>query len=420
MIKPFYNNDLREKRGWLGSVVLGMLAVVMLGLASAAHAAPAAKLVQATGLHVTTAGNLTQVQVDLTGQVTFDTRTSSEGRIVIVKIKDLDFSLPTGAGKISKGVVQRIRYGKMPDGHSEIAIDAGSSVSIRKTYLAVGKVGKRVRMTLVLAPVAQVAAETETADAATEEVTGSLPAATAVATAPDGHKRVIVIDPGHGGIDPGAVSAGGIKEKDVVLSFAADLKAALEANGGFDVVLTREDDTFQPLQARVEFARAKRADLFIAVHADKINNSAVRGTTLYLLSDTASDAEAEALAQKENLADAIAGINLQEQSATVADVLVELAQRESRNKAAMFAENAVSHLKPATIFTGKALRSAGFVVLKAPDVPSVLVELGYLSNTKDAKNLNDDGWRRKVARSLADAVSSHFSNVQNVTAQASP
>ena len=383
--------------------------------------AEVAPIATATGFHVSTAGAVTQVQIDLTAEIAFDAFVSDAGTAITIKTKGLAFSLPTGAGKRPKGLVRRIRYGTMPDGHSEIAIDTKSAVTIRKSYLAIANHSKHVRMTIVLAPKMQAVAETKAEEPSSPEITSSLPSAVPpAAPLANSGKRLIVIDPGHGGIDPGAVSSSGTNEKDVVLSFAQNLQTALLEDGNFDVALTREDDRFLTLQSRVDAARAKRADLFIAVHADTLSNHAVRGTTLYVLSDTASDAEAEALAQKENRADAITGVDLQQQSSSIVDVLVNLAQRESNNRAAMFAEAAVEHLKSATVFTGKSVRSAGFVVLKAPDVPSVLVELGYLSNAQDVKNLNDETWRKGFAQALATAVADHFSHVAPLTAQASP
>jgi N-acetylmuramoyl-L-alanine amidase len=390
--------------------------LAMIGfLASSDAWAQDSRTVTATGLHISTSGLLTQVQIDLTGQIPFTAAVSDTRKAVIVSAKGLDFSLPTGAGKKAKGLVERVRYGKTADGQSEIAIDTNANVTVRKSYLAVANHSKRVRLTIVLGAIAEIPADSL-------EITGSLspPALPAVLPQFSGGKPLIVIDPGHGGIDPGAVSASGTKEKDVVLAFAKALQLALLANGRVDVVLTRDGDTFLPLAARVDAARAKQADLFIAVHADTVNEHAVHGTTLYLLSDKASDAEAEALAQKENRADDIGGVDLKAQNSSIVDVLVNLTQRESKNRAAMFAASAVEQLRPDTAFTGQPLRSAGFVVLKAPDVPSVLVELGYLSNKGDEKNLLEEGWRTRVAEAFAAAVQIHFDHNETTAAQASP
>jgi N-acetylmuramoyl-L-alanine amidase len=222
-------------------------------------------------------------------------------------------------------------------------------------------------------------------------------------------RRVIVIDPGHGGIDPGAVGLRRTREKDVVLAFSRALRDRLKENKNYEVVLTRDDDRFLSLKQRVDVGRRNQADLFIAVHADTVRGSSVRGATLYTLSDKASDAEAEALAQKENRADIIGGIDLATENEEVADILIELAQRETKNHSTFFARKATTQLQLITHMTGKPMRSAGFVVLKAPDVPSVLLELGYLSNKADEALLVSPKWQAGIAAAMAKAVDAYFS-----------
>jgi len=221
-------------------------------------------------------------------------------------------------------------------------------------------------------------------------------------------KILIVIDQGHGGIDAGALSNKGIKEKNVVLSFSKRLKMQLEAYGHYKVRLTRTKDKFLRLAARRDVAHKNQAALFIAVHADTFKYSSVRGTTLYTLSDKASDEEAAALAEKENRADIIGGVNLVGENREITNILIDLAQRETKNHSIFFARKAISTMRRVTRMTKRPLKSAGFVVLKAPDVPSVLLELGYLSNTKDAKLLVSKKWQNKVARAMAKAVDNYF------------
>ena len=230
-------------------------------------------------------------------------------------------------------------------------------------------------------------------------------------------KFTIAIDPGHGGADPGASSADHVREKDVVLAFGLALKKKLEMTGHYAVVMTRDDDTFIPLPDRAKMAREIKADLFIAIHADKLDDPSVRGTTIYTVSDKASDAVAEALAQKENRADVISGMDLGNQKADVANMLINLAQRESKSQAVMFAKQAVNEIRPVTELTSKPVRSAAFVVLKAPDVPSVLVELGYLSNSVDKTMLLSPKWRGDMADALTRAVEQHFAPVATASKQ---
>jgi N-acetylmuramoyl-L-alanine amidase len=218
----------------------------------------------------------------------------------------------------------------------------------------------------------------------------------------------VVIDPGHGGIDPGAIGVRKTKEKDVVLAFGLTLRKILESSGGIDVIMTREDDRFLTLKERVKIARDAEADLFIAIHADTVRGEEARGATIYTLSEKASDAEAEALAHKENRADIIAGVHLEAESEEVTDILIDLVQRESKTHSLMFAKKAVAEMREVTDFTGKPMRSAGFMVLKAPDVPSVLVELGYLSSRDDERLLTSASWRKGVAQAMAKAIEKYF------------
>lgn len=248
----------------------------------------------------------------------------------------------------------------------------------------------------VLRPVAKTA---ESADSAEEEPARPLR---------KNGRKLVVIDPGHGGIDPGAIGRNKTREKDVVLAFGLELRDKLKALDGIDVVMTRSADEFLTLKNRVKIARDHAADLFIAIHADTVRGPEARGATIYTLSEKASDAEAEALAHKENHADIIGGVDLDTENEEVTGILIDLVQRESKNHSLFFARKAVTEMKTATGFTGKPMRSAGFVVLKAPDVPSVLVELGYLSSKQDEQQLTSPKWRASVAAAMARAVGKYF------------
>jgi N-acetylmuramoyl-L-alanine amidase len=175
-----------------------------------------------------------------------------------------------------------------------------------------------------------------------------------------------------------------------------------------DVVMTRSDDRFLTLRERVKVARENQADLFIAIHADTVRGGDARGATIYTLSEKASDAEAEALAHKENRADIIAGVDLEAENQEVTDILIDLAQRESKTHSLVFAKKAVAEMAPVTAFTGKPMRSAGFMVLKAADVPSVLIELGFLSSRQDESQLTSPEWQTKVATAMGRAIEKYF------------
>jgi N-acetylmuramoyl-L-alanine amidase len=218
-----------------------------------------------------------------------------------------------------------------------------------------------------------------------------------------------VIDPGHGGIDNGT-QARGESEKNLVLGFALALRDRVEKAGKYRVVMTRTDDTFIPLADRVRIARHQSAALFVSIHADALprGEGDARGATIYTLSDKASDAEAERLAELENRADAIGGVNLTEEPTDVADILIDLAQRETRTFSNRFARLLKNEMKTTARMHKHPLKSAGFKVLKAPDVPSVLIELGYVSNKSDLEHLVSDNWRSKTVGSVAQAIDAFF------------
>ncbi|MEO0636167.1 MAG: N-acetylmuramoyl-L-alanine amidase [Pseudomonadota bacterium] len=222
----------------------------------------------------------------------------------------------------------------------------------------------------------------------------------------------VVLDPGHGGIDGGAVAKGGqIVEKNLTLAVARKVRDELEAMGGFDVHLTRDGDKFLRLSRRVAVARARNADLFLSIHADSLRQADVRGATIYTLSRRASDEVSAALAAAENKADVAAGFAVEAEEEAVADILIDLARLETKGFSRQYASKLLRTLKGEVRLINNPLRSAGFRVLKAPDVPSVLLEMGYLSNAQDAKMLANPAWQddkaKLIARSIAAYRDSH-------------
>jgi N-acetylmuramoyl-L-alanine amidase len=225
-------------------------------------------------------------------------------------------------------------------------------------------------------------------------------------------RPLVVIDPGHGGPDTGTIAASGEMEKAIVLEFAQALQGKLEKSGKYRVAMTRTDDRFVALGERVRTARSQGAALFVSIHADALaarGENDVRGATVYTVSDTASDAEAARLAENENKADAIAGVDLSSEPEEVADILIDLTQRETKNFSHQFARTVVGELKAAAKLHKHPLKSAGFKVLKAPDVPSVLIELGYVSNKQDLKLMMSEAWRTRTTEAVAQAVNTFFS-----------
>jgi N-acetylmuramoyl-L-alanine amidase len=216
---------------------------------------------------------------------------------------------------------------------------------------------------------------------------------------------LVVLDPGHGGIDPGATGPGGELEKAIVLDFAHELKGVLERGGKTRVVLTREGDSFLPLRDRVRIARQAKAAMFISLHADSLGDETdVRGGTVYTLADRATDERAQRLAERENKADLVAGVELKEEQDEVADILFDLARRETRAFSHHLARTFVQTLPKATRMHRIPHRGAGFRVLRAPDVPSVLLELGYLSSAEDAKLMTTEPWRKATAAAAGEAI----------------
>ncbi len=375
-----------------------------------------------TGARVGGDDSRTRFVADLSQPVSFTVYVLPDPYRVVIDVADLRFQLPAGIGRKVRGLISEYRYGEIEPGKSRLVIETKGPVLIEKSFLVPPQSGQPARLVVDLVKSTDEAfASAYEASEATHAEPASAPADIASVEEPTKEtgqqsggaaaekKKVIVLDPGHGGIDPGALSRTGIKEKDVVFTFARKLKSALSSTGRYDVRLTRDDDIFLPLARRVEIARKANADLFIAIHADTVRGPTARGLTLYTLSDKASDAEAAQLADKENRADIIGGIDLETENQEVTDILIDLAQRESKNHAVMFSKKALARLRTKTLLTGKPMRSAGFVVLKAPDVPSVLVELGYLSSRQDEALLTSSAWHAKIAQAITSAIDTYFS-----------
>ncbi|MDE2383278.1 MAG: N-acetylmuramoyl-L-alanine amidase [Alphaproteobacteria bacterium] len=370
-------------------------------LAMLALPAIAARAVELKNATITEAGGHTVFEADVSAPVSFSVTAQEKPSQVEIDLPRLTFNLPRGAGREVAGSISSWRYGAGDKGKARIVLSTKTPVVISASTLVPPANGKPAHLKIdLVVTTRQGFAETKALE------TGSI---TPASPKPAAAKLVIALDPGHGGVDPGASSNTGTREKDVVLAFADALRTALEATSRYTVVMTRQGDKFIKLEDRVQYARDHKADLFIAIHADTLDEAEVRGTTLYTESDKASDAVAEAMAQKENRADILTGMDLGKQSEDVANVLINLAQKESRSQAMLFAKKAVNEIRPVTELTSKPIRSAAFVVLKAPDVPSVLVELGYLSNKADEAMLLSPQWRSKMAAAMTAAIDGYFS-----------
>jgi N-acetylmuramoyl-L-alanine amidase len=246
-----------------------------------------------------------------------------------------------------------------------------------------------------------------TAERAVAQTLGQRAAAPKVAV----RRRTVVLDPGHGGIDPGAIGLSGVYEKDLVLDAARLVAQQLDATRRYRVVLTRTSDEFVALQDRVARARAADGDLFLSIHADALPDPDMRGASVFTLSEKASDAQAAALAARENKVDLIAGIDLSRHAPEVSSILIDLARRQTNNQSIQLARHLVDDLGRDVAMLNHSHRSAGFAVLKAPDIPSALVEMGCLSNRVEERALRTPTYRRKVAAGIARSINDYFESV---------
>ncbi len=307
--------------------------------------------------------------------------------------------------KIAKNkLVEEVRLGNLDNNGKRIVFVLKGNVNIKKKFLLEPSSSQK-NWRLVL-------------DLATSGVANSVKSNTVNSSNNNvsvvKRKKIVVLDAGHGGKDPGAIGRSfKTYEKNITLSMVKEIKSVLEKKG-YKVYLTRSTDIFIPLRKRVAIARSHHADLFISVHADSTVNRKAQGFSIYTLSETASDKEAEALAIRENKADIIDGMDFSDNSPEINDVLISLSQNDSRNKSSKFATYVVNEVRRNVKMVSNAHKFAGFAVLKAPDVPSVLLELGYLSNYSEEKQLRQPKYRKKLADYIAKAIDRYFKDPEIV------
>jgi N-acetylmuramoyl-L-alanine amidase len=402
------------------AIVIGVLVCAFLsdsaGLAAESAvtehvlAAAVEQEVVATDLRIGGDDKQTRFVVDLNRKIDLTAFTLADPYRVVVDLPQVNFKLPAKAGTQSRGLVKAYRYGLIMQGGSRIVLDTKGPVRIEKAFVLGAAEGQPARLVLDLAAIDRAAfMRNISLQTRPAHNTGAKPNEPPVKA--DGDTRpLVVVDPGHGGIDNGTKGSGGELEKDIVLAFSQVLREKLESAGKYRVATTRTDDSFIPLSERVRFARTRGAALFISIHADALprKEGLAEGATVYTLSETASDAEAARLAEAENKADVIAGVDLTTEPNDVANILVDLAQRETKTFSMQFARTVVDELKSAARMHKHPLKSAGFKVLTAPDVPSVLIELGYMSTKDDLKQLNSPAWRARTAQAVVKAVEAYF------------
>ncbi len=406
----------------------------------------AAPDVVVTDVRVGERANGIRVVLETSGKVDLSIFTLADPYRVVVDLPQVGWRLPARPLPRDVGQLRKLRYGLFKPGQSRLVLDLRTPAVVVNAFLLRPGEGQGFRAVIDLEgttrqafvrsvgkPRIQVARAAPAPPPARGAVVPKLPslpvtalrfpapAAPRPAVLPPPPKpkptrrrgrRTVVLDPGHGGADPGTTGVGGSYEKHITLVVAREIKRNLEATGRYRVFLTRNRDVFVRLRDRTAKARETNADLFISIHANAIENRRIRGLSIYTLSEKASDAEAAALAEKENKSDLIAGIDLTGETAEVTNILIDLAQRETMNQSARLAAMMVREFKRDIRLLRNTHRFAGFAVLKAPDVPAVLLELGFLSNRHDERALRQKNHRIKLADAIRRSADAYFYDVE--------
>ncbi len=421
-------------KAWtLSAVVVFALTTASTLRAAETDAGPAPRVAVATHVQWAARGDLTRLSFDLSGPTTVRAFVLAAPDRVVIEVSNVDFEIDPDAGRRPvaaggrrrrtaavaplAGAIASFRAGLFAPGKSRVVIDLAEPVRIARVA-AEPLQGGASQLVIELARTDR-AAFAAAAKQASLAAAASPPPSAIPETG--GAKPIVVLDAGHGGVDDGARGPSGVLEKDIVLAFTRALRARLESENRYRIVLTRDDDVFIPLGDRVKIAHDAGASLFLSIHADMLaDEPQVSGATAYTLSDKASDAQAARVAAKENESDLAAGLDGLDDHSEVADILFDLTRRETRAYSHVFARTLVGYLKDVAALNKNARRSAGFRVLKASDTPSVLLELGYLSSDKDTHNLTSPEWREHASIAVARAIDGFFDHRDATAAQPAP
>jgi N-acetylmuramoyl-L-alanine amidase len=359
----------------------------------------------------------TRLIVDLSQKVDIRAFTLANPYRVVIDMPQVTFQFPAKAGESGRGLIKAFRFGLVMQGGSRMVVDLARPARVEKASVIESANDQPARFVLELAASDREAFLRAAVENRAPEI--RRPEAEPETGGHGDARPLIVVDPGHGGIDNGTRAASGEMEKTIVLEFSQLLREKIEKSGKYRVLMTRTDDSFVALGERVRLARAHQAALLVSIHADALRRREgdAQGATVYTLSERASDARAARLAAAENQADVIAGLDLSSEPKDVAGILIDLARRETKTFSLQFAQSVVGHLKSTARLHQHPLKSAGFVVLKAPDVPSVLVELGYVSNRADLRSMISPEWRERTADSLVQAMDAFFARRLAVSGQ---
>lgn len=369
-----------------------------------------AKTPEVSAIRLGHSNDKTRFVLDIDQNIKFNIFTLSNPNRIVIDITEVAWKNDFGGAK-GRGYIDRYRFGLFKPGTSRIVLDVKNPVKVLNAFIIKPKTNKSYRFVIDLKKISQTAFETgvkkppQRQAVTTKEVTPSKNLRI------QRGKKLIVLDPGHGGHDPGNLGGKGFRgfpEKTVVLSAARVIKKELERTGRYQVIMTRNRDVFLKLRNRSRIAHQKQADLFISIHADSFKSSKIRGATVYTLSEKASDQEAAAMAARENKSDIIAGMDLEEEIDIVQSILIDLVQRETMNLSSSFANELIPQLNKVVLLRTRPHRTANLMVLKGLDVPSVLVELGYLTNRKDAKLLMQKETQQNIGKSVVRAADNFF------------
>ncbi len=407
---------LSRRLGALAGSVLLALACLTLACLSLACLAPLPLRAEPTAvqdIRIAPYGDGTRIVIELNRRVSFRHLKLEQPPRLAIDLPEVTWQVPPASSAAATGLVQGYRFGRFRPGVSRIVLDLTQPFEIRKVFeLPPGDGhGHRIVTDLVAASpqAAEVAGGADAVDGQRLAAVPVIAPPPPKAAPPPTHKRTIVIDPGHGGIDPGAIGADGVYEKEIVLRMGLELRRQLEATGRYEVVMTRDTDRIVRLRDRLKVAHESGGQLFISLHADSLVKAPdVRGAAVYTLSERASNDEAARLASKENRADILAGIDLSGQEDIVTEILIDLAQRDANNKSIEVADLLVDELGSVTKMVRQQRSQAGFVVLKSPDMPSVMLELGYLSNTADERALSNPAHLAALAKAIVHGIDRYF------------
>ncbi|CAK7255727.1 MULTISPECIES: N-acetylmuramoyl-L-alanine amidase [Shinella] len=391
-------------------VVMLSLSPVTPALAVSASAAP----LLAFSARIAGDDARTRLIIDFDRKPDFEVHYVANPYRVLIDLPETDFGVKAEELE-ARGIFSDIRYGTMAAGRSRIVLTASRPVGVVLAEVQEEEGAASYRLVVDTAIVTDQAFQALMEKQSWQEAAVPASAEQAPVMLPGsraGGPFVIAVDAGHGGIDNGA--RGGVtktEEKHVTLAFARQLTEALNALPGTRAILTRDKDEFLSLSQRVQLARNEGANLLISIHADTLKQKDIRGATVYTISDKASDSLAASLAERENLSDQIAGISFVDEPAEVADILLDLTRRETQAFSINLAQSVVSNFKDQVLLINNPHRHAGFRVLTAPDVPSILLELGFMSNKDDEQLLIDPAWQKKVAGLVAKAVEQYRATV---------